>query len=70
MFNLSVGNNNTYVQTTRKSFRTNIMTNRHKQLQYPFDRFASIRRYTSFDFLKQDPSQIIYVADTSGPFPL
>ena len=70
MFNLSVGNNNTYVQTTRKSFRTNIMTNSHKQLQYPFDRFASIRRYTSFDFLKQDPSQIIYVADTSGQFNL
>ena len=42
------------------------MTNSHKQLQYPYDRFASIRRYTSFDFLKQDPSHIIYVADTSG----
>src|SRR5918995_314562 len=46
------------------------MTNSHKQLQYPFDRFASIRRYTSFDFLKQDLSQIIYVADTSGQFNL
>src|SRR3712207_1981435 len=41
-----------------------------KQQQYPFDRFASIRRYTSFNFLKQDPSHIIYVADTTGQFNL
>jgi hypothetical protein len=46
------------------------MINSYKQLQYPFNRFASIRRYTSFDFLKQDPSQIIYVADISGQFNL
>jgi dipeptidyl aminopeptidase/acylaminoacyl peptidase len=46
------------------------MTNSHKQLQYPYGRFASIRRYTSFDFLKHDPSQIIYIADTTGQFNL
>src|ERR687883_340463 len=39
-----------------------------KKNQYPFERFASIRRYLTFDFLKQDPSSIIYVADTSGQF--
>ena len=38
--------------------------------KYPFERFASIRRYLIFDFLKQDPSSIIYVADTSGQFNL
>jgi Tol biopolymer transport system component len=70
--NLPIENNNTYVYTTGKSFRTNkhYMTTSHKQLQYPFDRFASIRRYTSFDFLKQDPSHIIYVADTNSQFNL
>jgi hypothetical protein len=46
------------------------MTTSHKQLQYPFDRFASIRRYASFDFLKQDPSHMIYVADTNSQFNL
>ena len=41
-----------------------------EQLEYPFDRFASIRRYNDFDFLKQDPSWIIYIADTNGQFNL
>jgi dipeptidyl aminopeptidase/acylaminoacyl peptidase len=46
------------------------MADINKQQQYPFDRFASIRRYTGFDFLKQDPSWIIYIADTNGQFNL
>ena len=46
----------------------NIYNNQEEQ--YPFDRFASIRRYTKFDFLKQDPSWIIYIADTNGQFNL
>ena len=41
-----------------------------QQSEYPFDRFASIRRYSSFDFLKKDPSWIIYIADTNGQFNL
>ncbi len=35
---------------------------------YPFERFASVRIYTGFDFLKNDPSWLIYIADTSGQF--
>ena len=35
---------------------------------YPFERFASVRSYTGFDFLKKDPSWLIYVADTTGQF--
>ena len=44
--------------------------------QYLFDRFAAIRRYTGFDFLKRRellPSSspwIIYIADTNGQFNL
>ena len=47
------------------------MSKRNKQQsEYPFDRFSSIRRYSSFDFLKKDPSWIIYIADTNGQFNL
>jgi dipeptidyl aminopeptidase/acylaminoacyl peptidase len=35
---------------------------------YPFKRFASVRSYTGFDFLKNDPSWLIYIADTNGQF--
>jgi hypothetical protein len=40
---------------------------RHRQQQgkYPFERFASVRSYSGFDFLKMDPSWIIYITDTS-----
>jgi hypothetical protein len=38
------------------------------QRQYPFERFASVRSYTGFDFLKKDPSWLIYIADTNGQF--
>jgi Prolyl oligopeptidase family len=41
-----------------------------QQGQYPFERFASVRSYTGFDFLKKDPSWIIYIADTNGQFNL
>jgi hypothetical protein len=41
-----------------------------QQSEYPFDRFASIRRYSSFDFLKKDSTWIIYIADTNGQFNL
>ena len=43
---------------------------RQRQIQrpYPFERFASVRSYTGFDFLKNDPSWIVYIADTSGQF--
>lgn len=53
------------------------MTNIESQIdkQYPFDRFAAIRRYTGFDFLKRrellpSSSWIIYIADTNGQFNL
>ncbi len=46
------------------------MVNTMVKQQYPFERFASIRRYVHFEFFKQDPSQIIYVADTNGQFNL
>jgi dipeptidyl aminopeptidase/acylaminoacyl peptidase len=38
------------------------------QRRYPFERFASVRSYTGFDFLKNDPSWLIYIADTNGQF--
>jgi dipeptidyl aminopeptidase/acylaminoacyl peptidase len=38
------------------------------QRRYPFERFASVRSYTGFDFLKKDPSWLIYIADTNGQF--
>lgn len=47
-----------------------IMVNTKVKQSYPFERFASIRRYIDFDFFKQDPSQIMYVADTNGQFNL
>jgi dipeptidyl aminopeptidase/acylaminoacyl peptidase len=40
------------------------------QRRYPFERFASVRSYTGFDFLKKDPSWLIYIADTNGQFNL
>jgi hypothetical protein len=42
----------------------------HAQRQYPFERFASVRSYTGFDFLKRDPSWLIYIADINGQFNL
>ncbi len=38
--------------------------------QYPFERFASIRRYTDFDFLKKNNDWIVYVSDINGQFNL
>jgi len=38
--------------------------------QYPFERFASIRRYTGCDFLTIDPSWMLYISDTNGQFNL
>jgi dipeptidyl aminopeptidase/acylaminoacyl peptidase len=38
------------------------------QRRYPFERFASVRSYTGFDFLKKDSSWLIYIADTNGQF--
>jgi prolyl oligopeptidase PreP (S9A serine peptidase family) len=38
------------------------------QRLYPFERFASVRSYTGFDFVKKDPSWLIYIADTNGQF--
>jgi dipeptidyl aminopeptidase/acylaminoacyl peptidase len=38
------------------------------QRLYPFERFASVRSYTGFDFLKNDPLWIVYIADTSGQY--
>ena len=37
---------------------------------YPFERFASIRRYSNFDFFHKDPSWILYIADINGQFNL
>ncbi len=41
-----------------------------QQKQYPFERFASIRRYIGFDFLKINPSWIVYISDTNVQFNL
>jgi len=48
--------------------KVNDKQQRQIQRSYPFERFASVRSYTGFDFLKKDPSWIVYVADTSGQF--
>lgn len=48
--------------------KVNDKEQRQIQRPYPFERFASVRSYTSFDFLKNDPSWLIYIADTSGQF--
>ncbi len=52
-----------------------IISNNDKQQkkqkkQYPFERFASIRRYTDFDFFKKDHSWILCISDTNGQFNL
>ena len=54
MFNLK------WIMKVKKSNHTN----------YPFERFASIRRYTSFDFFNKDPSWILYISDINGQFNL
>ena len=48
----------------------NVNDKQQRQIQrsYPFERFASVRSYTGFDFFKKDPSWIVYVADTNGQF--
>src|SRR5919112_2000836 len=48
------------------------MDNSYKkqQQQYPFERFASIRRFIDFDFLTKDTSWIFYVSDINGQFNL
>jgi Tol biopolymer transport system component/dienelactone hydrolase len=50
----------------------NNVYNQREQLQaqrrYPFERFASVRSYTGFDFLKKDPSWLIYIVDINGQF--
>jgi len=43
---------------------------RQQHVRYPFERFASVTSYTGFDFLTNDPSWIIYIADTNGQFNL
>ncbi len=39
-----------------------------QKTQYPFERFASIRRYIDFDF--KNPSWMLHVSDTNGQFNL
>ncbi len=48
----------------------NNFNKKHQQRQYPFERFASIRRFTGFDFLKINPSWMLYISDTNGQFNL
>jgi dipeptidyl aminopeptidase/acylaminoacyl peptidase len=43
---------------------------KQQKQQYPFERFASIRRYTDFDFLKKDHCWILNISDTNGQFNL
>jgi dipeptidyl aminopeptidase/acylaminoacyl peptidase len=43
---------------------------RQQHVRYAFERFASVTSYTAFDFLTNDPSWIIYIADTNGQFNL
>jgi len=50
--------------------RLNNKRQRQQQGLYPFERFASVTSYTGFDFLTEDPSWIIYIADTNGQFNL
>ena len=45
-------------------------SNKIQHRQFPFERFASTRRFTDFDFLKKDPSWILYISDISGQFNL
>jgi hypothetical protein len=46
------------------------MSSANRKEQYPFERFAAIRRYTGFNFLKNDPSWLLYITDTNGQFNL
>ncbi len=48
----------------------NNFNKKQQRQQYPFERFASIRRFTSFDFLKINPSWMLYISDTNGQFNL
>ncbi|MEJ7642669.1 MAG: prolyl oligopeptidase family serine peptidase [Candidatus Nitrosocosmicus sp.] len=48
----------------------NNFNKRQQQQQYPFERFAAIRRFTGFDFLKTNPFWMLYIADTNGQFNL
>jgi dipeptidyl aminopeptidase/acylaminoacyl peptidase len=62
-----------YLQAIFSNWKIYIMNkvdDRQQQQQgrYPFERFASVRSYTGFDFLNTDPSWIIYIADTNGQF--
>jgi hypothetical protein len=41
-----------------------------RQRPYSFERFASVRSHTGFDFVKKDPSWLIYIADTNGQYNL
>ena len=45
-------------------------SNKTQHRQFPFERFASTRRFTDFDFLKKDPSWILYISDINGQFNL
>ena len=59
-----------YLQAIFSNWKLNKVDDRQQQQQgrYPFERFASVRSYTGFDFLNTDPSWIIYIADTNGQF--
>jgi dipeptidyl aminopeptidase/acylaminoacyl peptidase len=55
----------------RERDRKRMMENHKKQQQqYPFERFASIIRYTGFDFLNINPKWMIYISDANGQFNL
>jgi len=45
-------------------------SNKTQHRQFPFERFASTRRFTDFDFLKKDSSWILYISDINGQFNL
>jgi hypothetical protein len=42
---------------------------KHKK-QYPFERFASIRRFADFDFMQKNNDWILTISDTNGQFNL
>ncbi|MDQ4074244.1 MAG: prolyl oligopeptidase family serine peptidase, partial [Thermoproteota archaeon] len=50
--------------------RSTATRGKQQKEQYPFERFASIRRYTGFDFLQKDNDWILSISDTNGQFNL
>jgi hypothetical protein len=57
-----------HIMNNNNNNKVNDKQQRQIQRSYPFERFASVRSFTGFNFLNKDPSRIVYVADTNGQF--